>query len=256
MEYPELDEAALKRISDSVGERRGWDFSPVSFRRDPVPWEYSNVARRYLHQDGRMLDIGTGGGEELLKLTPYFGTGVGIDSDPAVLHVARENIPVSLIQKVSFQEMYGEELEFQDGEFDVVLNRLAPVDVEETVRVLRSGGVFVTEQVGPNSTRNICAMLGCTSGGAYDSDATQALDALVEAFRLSGCAITARAEYDVPYWFMDVDSLVFWLKAVPVPEDFQVDKHWEQVQRIVTEFGTDDGIETNDNRELLIVRKE
>ena len=191
MDYPELDEAGIKRISDSVGERRGWDFSPVRFRRDPAPWEYSNVARRYLHQDGRVLDVGTGGGEELLKLTPYFGTGVGIDSDPDVVHVARENIPVSLIQKVSFQEMYGEELEFQDGEFDVVPNRLTPVDVEETVRVLRSGGVFVTEQVGPNSTRNMCGVLGCTSGGTYDSDPTQAMDALVESFRLNGCAVTA-----------------------------------------------------------------
>jgi len=38
----------LKRIAASVGERQGWDFSRVRDERDPVPWDYIDVVRRYL----------------------------------------------------------------------------------------------------------------------------------------------------------------------------------------------------------------
>ena len=255
MSETELGYEDLKRISDSVGERRGWDFSRVRRRRDPVPWEFVGVVRHYLKADYRVLDVGTGGGERFLQLAPYFGAGVGIDPDPQMIRVARENVPPSLIQKVSFQQMYGEDLAFQDGEFGAVLNKHAPVDVEETVRILASGGVFITQQVGERNTQSICALLGCASGGEYEADQYQRVPALAEAFRARGCAIAATAEYDVPYWFLDVESLVFWLKAVPVPENFDMEVHWRQVQRIIVELGSSEGIETNQHYRLLIARK-
>lgn len=71
----------LQYIAASVSERRGWDFSRVRDDRDPVPWDYAEVVRRYLQPSGRVLDIGTGGGERFLALAPHFGTGVDIDAD-------------------------------------------------------------------------------------------------------------------------------------------------------------------------------
>ena len=35
----------LKRIAESVGEPRGWDFSRLRDARDPVPWDYADVVR-------------------------------------------------------------------------------------------------------------------------------------------------------------------------------------------------------------------
>ena len=40
------------------------------------------------------------------------------------------------------------------------------------------------------------------------------------------CTILACAEYDVGYYFLDVESLVFWHKAIPMPEDFEIEVHW------------------------------
>ncbi len=108
----------LSRIAASVGERRGWDFSRVRDDRDPVPWDYTEVVRRYLQSNNRVLDIGTGGGERFLALAPHLGTGVGIDADPTMIQVARENTPPSLADKVSFQVMRAEALQFPDDSFD------------------------------------------------------------------------------------------------------------------------------------------
>lgn len=116
--------------------------------------------RRYLQPSSRVLDIGTGGGERFLAVAPHFGTGVGIDAIPTMIPVARANMPLSLVEKISFEVMRAEALRFPDAAFDVVLNRHAPVYVEEIVRVLRSDGVFITQQVGRRNTQNILAAFG------------------------------------------------------------------------------------------------
>jgi len=245
----------FKQIAAAVGERTGWDFSRVKDAYDPTPWDYVEVVRRYLRPDHRVLDIGTAGGERFLCLAPFFDTGVGIDCSPDMIQTAHANRPPSLAGRVSFEVMRAEALRFPEASFDVVLNRHAPLCASEIVRVLRPAGYLITQQVGARNTHNICAVFGCGPGGQYTSDPHQEMAALIETFRHNGCAIIARAEYDVRYWFLDVASLVFWIKALPMPEDLDLERHWQQVATILQTFQTPRGIETNEHRELLIVQK-
>jgi SAM-dependent methyltransferase len=249
----ELDE--LRRIAASVGEREGWDFSRVRDAREPVPWDYLDVVRRYLQPTDRVLDVGTGGGEKLLSLAACFDSAVGVDASPEMIETARKNKAAAPTEKVSFEVMRGEALRFPDGAFDVVLNRHCTVDVRETFRVLRPGGYFVTQQVGARNTQNICSLFGCGVGGEYEAELFQELPALAGAFRQLGCRVVCVAEYDVRYWFLDVESLLFWFRAIPMPEDFDIETHCRQVAHVITEFSTPQGIETNEHRELLVVQR-
>jgi len=245
----------LKRIAASVGERQGWDFSRVRDERDPVPWDYVDVVRRYLRPSDRVLDVGTGGGEKFLALATHFGTGIGVDASTDMIRMALKNKSSSQTNNVSFEVMNAKALEFTNAEFDVVLNRHCTVDVRESYRVLRPGGFFITQQVGARNTQNICALFGCGPGGQYEQDPSQGVTTLAEAFRQRGCRVVCTAEYDVRYWFLDVESLLFWHKAIPMPEDFDIETHWRQVDQIITEYRAPKGIETNEHRELLIVQK-
>jgi ubiquinone/menaquinone biosynthesis C-methylase UbiE len=130
----------LRAIARSVGERTGWDFSAVRDDRDPVPWDYRDVVRRYLRPDSRVLDISTGGGEQFLQLVPMIGAGTGIDADPAMLATARAATPPELAGKVSLAVMDAGQLALPDAGFDLGLNRHAPVYAAQIVRVLRPGG--------------------------------------------------------------------------------------------------------------------
>lgn len=240
--------------AERISTRRGWDFSRVREDRDPVPWEYGDLVRRYLRPTTRVLDIGTGGGEKLLSLAPSFGSGTGVDSDPMMVQVALENTPPSLQGKVSFQVMDAADLRFPPASFEVVLNRHCTVFSAPVVRVLRPGGVFVTQQVGRRTTENILAVFGW-GPESYGEDWWQEMGFLADEFERHGCQVVARAEYNVRYWFQDLESLFFWFLAAPFPEEITVEKHWRQIDEVITRYTTPRGIETNEHRELLIVRK-
>ena len=223
--------------------------------RDPVPWDYEELVCRHLRLTDRVLDVGTGGGERLLALAPQCATAVGIDASESMIDDARSNLAASQRNDVSFRVMRAEDLRFSDGVFDVVLNRHAVIHPAEAVRVLRPGGYFITQQVGARNTQNLCDLFGCGVGGEYGQEA-ESVGALADAFARAGCRVECVAEYDVRYWFRDVESLLFWHGAIPMPEDFDLERHWELVDQIIADYATSGGIESNEHRELLIARKD
>jgi len=249
-----LGRREIIRIAESVGERSGWDFARVRSDRDPTPWNYNDVAGRYVPRQSHVLDIGTGGGEILLGMAAHFRSGIGIDLDPEMIEQANRNLHEGRAPYVRFMIMDAHDLQFADATFDAVLNRHCNVDVMETARVLRSGGVFVTQQVGQNNSLNILHAFGWTPA-SFGRAWWQPVSELGCRFCELGFHIEVQAEYDVPYWFRDLPSLVFWLKSVPLPEVFDPEKHWRGVKAIVEKNSTSRGIRTNEHRELLVVRK-
>ncbi|MCJ7550058.1 MAG: class I SAM-dependent methyltransferase, partial [Anaerolineae bacterium] len=209
---------------------------------------------KYLRETDVVLDIGTGGGERFLELSPRFACGLGVDVSPEMIAQARRNQAARSVRHVAFEVMDTFHLAVGDASFDVVLNRHCNVAVDEVVRVLRSGGLFITQQVASRNTENLLEAFGWTPA-SFGEDWWQPVAELATAFEGAGCRADACAEYDVRYWFLDVPSLLFWLKAVPLPEPFDLDRHWHGVNRILDRYTTDRGIETNEHRELLIVRK-
>jgi SAM-dependent methyltransferase len=251
----------LRRIAARVGPLSGWDFSRMRTERDPTPWDYEEVVRRYLTPGSRVLDLGTGGGEVFARIAPAAGRALATDVAPTMLRAARTTLhPWS--DRVSLALMANEALAVADASFDLVLDRHSSVVAEEVARALRPGGVFITQQVGRRNTQAIFDAFGWGSNAFWEErerrrgHTLQTTAYLVEVFPRLGCRVEARAEYDVPWFIKDVQSLVFFLTAPVWPEDFDPDRHAPGVARLLAERITPRGIETNEHRELLIVRKE
>jgi SAM-dependent methyltransferase len=152
----------LKQIVQENGQLKGWDFSRINAGRDPVPWDYLQVARSYLKPDDYVLDIGTGGGEIFLSLAPYFGRGIAIDDSPSMIATAKINQSKTATDLIEFVQMDACNLGFKDDLFDVVLLRHLSVYVSEILRVLRPGGYFINQMVGKNSSINFLEAFGWT----------------------------------------------------------------------------------------------
>jgi len=74
-------------------------------------------------------------------------------------------------------------------------------------------------------------------------------------FEMLGGLVRAEGEYDVPYAFCDLPSFLFWLRALPMPEDLDADKHAEQIAMIIHDCVSDRGLVSNEHRHLLVVQK-
>jgi ubiquinone/menaquinone biosynthesis C-methylase UbiE len=249
-----LTREQLFDIAATVPQRQGWDYSQVRDAREPVPWDYVDVVRRYLKPGDRVLDCGTGGGERFLSLSDAYRLGVGLDPDPEMLEVAQANADRDGVSRVEWVEGCGEALPVADNSMDVVLNRHAVIDPVETLRVLRPSGLLIMQEVGARNLQAICTTFGCGPGGEYVFAPADSIYRLADRFRALGSTVLAVAEYDVPYTLLDIPSLLFLLRGVGIPEDYDLGRHWPQVLDIIERCGTHEGIVTNEHRELLIVR--
>jgi SAM-dependent methyltransferase len=251
----------LKRCAAGVEEIRGWDFSRMRTWSEPAPWDYKEVARRYLRPDDRVLDIATGGGEIFLSLVPFIGSGLGTDVSPEMIATARENTPADGAGKVSWEVMAAQDLQVEPGSFDAVLNRHRPVFLGPILRALRPGGYFICQQVGGLNSRNIIRLFGWDSSGDYWRDywdrhgfPHQDVPCLIGRLAEAGCRIVGHGGYNIRATFLDVESLIFFLKAVPLPEEFDLERHGKRVLQFIADNTTPEGIETNEHREILVAQ--
>lgn len=138
----------------------GWDFSHIQDRyqeEDDLPWDYAQQVHRYLRPDSRILDMDTGGGEFLLSLHhPYHLTSATEAYPPNVVLCRKTLSPLG----IDFHEADGSgPLPFPDRSFDLVLNRHGDYQPSEIFRILKPGGLFLTQQVGAENDRDLVSLL-------------------------------------------------------------------------------------------------
>ena len=108
-------------------------------------WDYREEILRYLTPEMKILDIGTGGGEFLRALNhPCENTAATENYPPNVVLCREVLIPLG----VDFRPGSGETLSFEDGSFDMVINRNGDFCAGKIYQVLKPGGLFITQQVG------------------------------------------------------------------------------------------------------------
>lgn len=239
---------ALDGILAGVPARRGWDFSGMNVLVQPVPWDYREVARRYLRASDVVLDVGTGGGERLRELCSSFGKGLGIDADPEMVRLASSSVAGA--GNLRFR-VGSSRLESVPEAFDVILNRHAPLDLDAVAAHLRPGGYFITQQVGERN-------MGCVKAALGQPPLDRPPPIQRGAIAAGGLRVLAFMEYDVEYVVRDISSLVFWLNALD-PAHADVDGRSAlasaaSLNRVLAGNVDERGFVTNEHRYLVIAQ--
>lgn len=206
-------------IESWLGEERaahihGWDFSHIQGRYDEerdLPWSYEDTVRRFLAPESLLLDIDTGGGEFLLSLGHPHGRTAATEFYPPNVQLCRETLtPLG----IDFREADSRGvLPFPDRSFDLVINRHGDYRPEEIRRILKPGGMFVTEQVGAENDRALVELLLPETPPLPFPE--QYLDLAAGKLRRLGFSILEEQEAFRPIRFWDVGALVWFARIIP-----------------------------------------
>lgn len=130
----------------------GWDFSWLDGRatEERPPWGYARQLSKRLGRAYASLDIQTGGGEVLAEAEVFPRTAVATESwPPNVAKAARKLHPRGVVVVADPDEP---PLPFANDAFDLVTSRHpATIWWAEIARVLRPGGTYFAQHVGPES---------------------------------------------------------------------------------------------------------
>lgn len=248
-----LTRAELRDIDGQIADRDGWDFSRMHESFGERPFTFESVLDGLITGATRWLDQGTGGGERLLQHAAHVPTVVGIDAVPNMVHVAERNRRDQGAENVVFIAVDSAATGFPDGTFDLITNRHSVLAIDETARLLRIGGHFLTQKVGPDNAADLFAAFHWK--GDFPAEWKKPLADARATFEACGLEVVNCAEYRIDWWIHDVESLIFWLRSVPTPAPFDIDEHWVGINRAIEALVDEQGIRTVEHRELLVARR-
>ncbi|MCH8906466.1 MAG: class I SAM-dependent methyltransferase [Candidatus Heimdallarchaeota archaeon] len=88
---------------------------------DPEGLELQILLKHLTFDEKRVLEIGCGEGRLTFKYATMIKDVIAIDAEAEAIERARENIPSELSSKIKFQIANGENIQFPDESFDIVL---------------------------------------------------------------------------------------------------------------------------------------
>lgn len=239
-----------QRFYEKIGKANGWDFSGVKLESEGVAWDFYREAANYSAPGSVILDIGSGGGENVMKLAESCAFVVGIDLSEAMVETASANLEKANCGNVRFLKMAAESLQFPDGFFDIVTSRHCSFDAAEAARVLKSGGLFLSQQVSERDKGNLKQAFG--RGQAFGQRDGMLKERYIQELGDAGFTDIESHVYDVAEYYQKPEDLLFLLQHTPIIPNFgEEPQDLATFNKFILQHQTSKGIRTNSKRFLL-----
>jgi SAM-dependent methyltransferase len=240
-------------LSEEKQSFQGWDFSYLDGRWESecLLWDYTQILNKYRHDTDILLDMGTGGGEFILKLGhPYHLVSVTEGWEPNLLLCKERLEPLGITVRCVAED---DKLDYPKERFDMVINRHESFDVAEVYRVLKPGGYFITQQVGGQNDRDLVEkLLGDIPLPFPHHDLIHNAELLQNA----GFAILEQMEAMTEMKIFDLGAVVYFAKqCVWEFPDFSVDRCFDRLKMIGDEINRKGYLPNREHRFLIVARK-
>ncbi|MGM0879176.1 MAG: class I SAM-dependent methyltransferase [Bacillota bacterium] len=248
-----MNELEYKNFYDKVGKINGWNFSELKCALEGVKWDfYEEVTKRCKGSD-ILLDIGTGGGENVLNIASSVFFLVGIEISSGMMETAQSNLRKSGLSNVRFFHMPSDELQFPADFFDVVTSRHAPFNSIEVAKVLKKSGTFLTQQVSEGDKLNIKRAF---NRGQSVKEVGALKERYIRELKEAGFSEIQAFDYDAIDYYQRPEDLIFLLKHTPTIPNFGEEKQdFDILNNFIKNNRNEKGIYTNSKRFLIIAKK-
>ncbi|HEX4817496.1 MAG TPA: class I SAM-dependent methyltransferase [Nonomuraea sp.] len=230
----------------------GWEFSWLEGRatEERPSWGYSRLLARRMAAVRAALDVQTGGGELLAGLPTLPPVTVATESWPPNLKLAASRLRPRGAWVVADDEE--PRLPFAGGVFDLVSSR-HPVDTwwEEIARVLKPGGAYLSQQIGPWNVMELKDhFLGPRDGSAGDPERIRA-----EAESAGLEVVDLRFER-LRMEFFDIGAVIYFLrKVIWIVPGFSVARYQDKLRALHERIETEGPFVAHSSRVLIEARR-
>jgi SAM-dependent methyltransferase len=232
----------------------GWDFGWLDGRatEERPSWRYSERVAERTRASSRMLDLQSGGGEMLAGLPVLPPLMVATEGyGPNVTVAARRLRPRGAYVVATDDRRPA--LPLAAASFDLVTSR-HPIDTwwAEIARVLRPGGTYFSQQVGPASVHELSEHFV----GPFEPSPKRAPERARQEARAAGLTVSDLRHERLRTEFHDVGAVVYFLRLVvwTVP-GFTVDRYRDRLRALHDRIGRDGPFVTYASRFLIEATK-
>lgn len=217
-------------------------------RTEAPGWHYTTLVCAHAERSPDLLDLGTGGGEWLAALpcrparvaaTEGYAPNFPIAAArlrPLGVEIVAADAPDNVAQEPGATEP---ELPFADSSFSLVVARHESYVPAEIARVLRPGGVFLTQQVGERNEDDVYVLLGRRPPPPTGWTLAFACGQLESA----GLEVTRSEEAQVKTTFADIGAFAWWLRMVSFSVPLSLERDRDRL------------VELHQSRTPLVVRE-
>lgn len=251
-----MDRNELKKRweAEEVKVFQGWDFSALNGRleEEELPWDYRTLVQQEMNENTVMLDMGTGGGEFLLSLSPPPGRTYATEAYLPNYELCRAKLPAYGIEVAKVEE--DDRLPYEDEFFDLLINRHESFSAKEVYRILKPGGVFITQQVGGQNNRELSRYL--LGEGAMETPADFDLAYTVQDLLEAGFDVEVQRELFPEVKFRDVGALVYFAKIIEWEfAGFSVDRCFDKLCELQNKVEQTGHASSREHRFVILARR-
>ncbi|MBQ6868259.1 MAG: SAM-dependent methyltransferase [Clostridia bacterium] len=242
------------KAEEQIAHIHGWDFSHIDGRYSEdadFPWDYRALIKKYLRPDMKILDYDTGGGEFLLSLNhPHENTAATEGFAPNIELCKEVLLPLG----IDFRPCGNPSaIPFADGSFDMIIDRHGSFDPVEIHRLLKNGGIFITQQVGEDNDRQLVEM---AMPGVPKQFEGLNLVRQKAAFENAGFNILESGEAFRPIRFYDIGAFVWFARIIQWEfPDFSVDSCLENLLKMQETIEKNGCVEGMTHRYMIVAQK-
>jgi ubiquinone/menaquinone biosynthesis C-methylase UbiE len=133
-------------------KQKNWDFSQIKYTTiydKSNEFDFYTIIEKYSNKQSLCLDLGTGGGENLLNYYPNVGYIIAIDNSKEMIDTANKNLLNEKYKEKNVKFIVGDNfnLNFPNNLFDLVSARNTNYDPSEVYKILKKGGSFIIQGV-------------------------------------------------------------------------------------------------------------
>lgn len=240
-------------LEESHLAMHGWDFSHLKGRceTESLPWDYSEWVQQHLRSSDEWLDMDTGGGELMQTFKhPVVKTSVTEGWQPNIDLLKRTLVPQGV---TLYADPDGQMAQVPDQYFDIVTNSHGGLPIPAIARVLRSKGIFVSQQVGATNNYSLSRFLDPAYVPAFpDNNLPQVLTQLQD----NGFEILKVDAAFVKMRFTDVGAIVYYATVIPWEfPNFDVNQAMPKLHQLQDMIASVGSVTTFEDRFIVLARK-